>query len=108
MTQIARLIDDADTRPADPFAGQAPDARPRSLAATRIGLTNFRSYARSELRIETGPVVLAGANGTGFAVDVRPLGASTLATTMPMNSPVTSSAGRALPIARKVTGASSR
>jgi DNA replication and repair protein RecF len=69
LTQTARLIDDANARPPDPFAGQGPGARSgaaiRALAATRIGLTNFRSYARTELKIEAVPVVLAGANGTG-------------------------------------------
>ena len=60
-------MDDADQRPGDPFAGQDPFAKvgARPLAVTRIGLTNFRSYARSEVRIEALPVVLAGANGTG-------------------------------------------
>ena len=36
-----------------------------ALAVTRISLTNFRSYARTELRVAGWPVVLAGANGTG-------------------------------------------
>ena len=63
MTQVARFIDDATARPADSFAG--PGLGARALSATRIGLTNFRSYARAEVTIETLPVVLAGANGTG-------------------------------------------
>jgi DNA replication and repair protein RecF len=60
-------MDDAQQRPADPFAGQdrRAEARPCALAATHIDLTNFRSYARAELRIAPLPVVLAGANGTG-------------------------------------------
>ena len=65
MTQTARLIDDAHARAADPFAGRGPEPSARSLAATRIALTNFRSYARSDLRTAAAPVVLAGANGTG-------------------------------------------
>ncbi|MSP95247.1 MAG: DNA replication/repair protein RecF [Alphaproteobacteria bacterium] len=36
-----------------------------ALALTRIGLLNFRSYARAELGAGTGIVVLAGANGSG-------------------------------------------
>jgi DNA replication and repair protein RecF len=67
LTQTARFMDDAQQRPADPFAGQDRplQARPCALAATHIDLTNFRSYARAELRIAPLPVVLAGANGTG-------------------------------------------
>ncbi|HXJ01552.1 MAG TPA: hypothetical protein VNH44_10030, partial [Micropepsaceae bacterium] len=61
MTQIARLMDDAKERPVDPFAGE----RNCVLAATRVSLTNFRSYAGAELRVPATPVVLAGANGTG-------------------------------------------
>ena len=63
MTELARFRDDAEPRPAGPFAG--PGASAHALAATRVGLTNFRSYARAELTIQTLPVVLAGANGTG-------------------------------------------
>jgi DNA replication and repair protein RecF len=58
---MARLINDANTRPGDPFAA----APARALAAVRIGLTNFRSYSRAELCVDAVPVVLAGANGTG-------------------------------------------
>jgi DNA replication and repair protein RecF len=65
LTQVARLIDDANARPGDPFAGQDSGTPVRTLAATRIGLTNFRSYARAELPIDALPVVLAGANGSG-------------------------------------------
>jgi len=54
-------MDDATPRPGDPFAAACGCA----LAVTRIILTNFRSYAGAELRVEAGPVVLAGANGTG-------------------------------------------
>jgi len=54
-------MDDANSRPGDRFAA----ADPRALAATRVSLTNFRSYARAELRVDALPVVLAGANGTG-------------------------------------------
>src|SRR5258706_2893711 len=54
-------MDDATSRPGDPFATVYGCA----LAVTRIILTNFRSYARAELRVDAGPVVLAGANGTG-------------------------------------------
>src|SRR4051812_24237770 len=54
-------MDDATPRPADSFAAVHGGA----LAVTRILLTNFRSYARAELRVDPGPVVLAGANGTG-------------------------------------------
>jgi len=54
-------MDDATSRPGDPFATVYGCA----LAVTRIILTNFRSYARTELRVDAGPVVLAGANGTG-------------------------------------------
>jgi len=54
-------MDDAEQRPVNALAGQGACA----LAATRVGLTNFRSYARAELRIEAHPIVLAGANGTG-------------------------------------------
>jgi len=50
---------------AGPFAGQASGVQPRVLAATRVALTNFRSYARTELTTQALPVVLAGANGTG-------------------------------------------
>jgi len=46
-------IDDANTRAAC------------ALAATRVGLSNFRSYERAELCVDATPVVLAGANGTG-------------------------------------------
>ncbi len=54
-------MDDAVTRPGDLFA-----AGPRcSLAATRVALTNFRSYSRAELHVEAAPVVLSGANGIG-------------------------------------------
>jgi DNA replication and repair protein RecF len=35
------------------------------LAVTRLGLTNFRSYARAELEPGARPVVLAGPNGAG-------------------------------------------
>jgi DNA replication and repair protein RecF len=35
------------------------------LAVTRVGLTNFRSYASVEIRAGGTPVVLAGANGAG-------------------------------------------
>jgi DNA replication and repair protein RecF len=35
------------------------------LAVTRLVLTNFRSYARAELCLAHGPVVLAGPNGAG-------------------------------------------
>ncbi len=55
-------MDDAEQRPGDPFAA---GARPCALSVTRIALTNFRSYARSELNVSAAPVVLAGANGTG-------------------------------------------
>jgi DNA replication and repair protein RecF len=61
LRQIASLMDDAEKRPVDPFAGK----RACALAATRVSLTNFRSYARAELQIAPQPVVLAGANGTG-------------------------------------------
>ena len=54
-------MDDANQRPADSFAGDVA----HTLAATQISLTNFRSYARSQVRVEAQPVVLAGANGTG-------------------------------------------
>src|SRR5258707_6675411 len=54
-------MDDATTRPGDPFAAVYGCA----LAVTRIILTNFRSYARAELRVDACPVILAGANGTG-------------------------------------------
>src|SRR5260370_287889 len=54
-------MDDADPRPADPFAV----AGARALAATRVSLNNFRSYRIAELQLEGRPVVLAGANGTG-------------------------------------------
>ena len=36
-----------------------------ALAATRIALTDFRSYAESELCVDPCPVVLSGANGIG-------------------------------------------
>ena len=61
MTNTARLVDDGTLRSGEPFAA----ARSRALAAVRVSLTNFRSYPRSELRVDTLPVVLAGANGTG-------------------------------------------
>jgi DNA replication and repair protein RecF len=54
-------MDDATTRPGDPFAVPSRCA----LAAVRLSLTNFRSYGRAELRVEPLPVVLAGANGSG-------------------------------------------
>src|SRR5882672_3961056 len=54
-------MDDATTRPGDPFAAVYGCA----LAVTRIILTNFRSYARADLKVDACPVVLAGANGTG-------------------------------------------
>src|SRR5437763_668123 len=54
-------MDDADTRPGDPFAVSPGCA----LAAVRLSLTNFRSYGRAELRVDALPVVLAGANGSG-------------------------------------------
>jgi DNA replication and repair protein RecF len=54
-------MDDATTRPGDPFAV----AYGCALAVTGIILTNFRSYARAELRVDASPVILAGANGTG-------------------------------------------
>jgi DNA replication and repair protein RecF len=41
------------------------ETRRRPLAVTRLGLTNFRSYARAELTLSGRPVVLAGANGAG-------------------------------------------
>jgi DNA replication and repair protein RecF len=37
----------------------------RTLAVTRISLTNFRSYARAELELSGRPVVLVGPNGAG-------------------------------------------
>ena len=54
-------MDDATLRPGDPLAAVHGCA----LAVTRIILTNFRSYARAELRVAAWPIVLAGANGTG-------------------------------------------
>mgnify|MGYP003345256474 CR=1 FL=1 len=60
MIQAARLRDDATARPGTPIPGVAP-----ALALTRIALMNFRSYARAELGLTPGIVVLAGANGTG-------------------------------------------
>lgn len=45
-----------------------PAPRPLSRLAARIHrlqLTNFRSYRRAELNIESGPIVLLGANGAG-------------------------------------------
>jgi DNA replication and repair protein RecF len=59
-------MDDADRRPGDPFAGQATRTESAcALAVTQVDLTNCRSYARGCLRVESLPVVLAGANGTG-------------------------------------------
>ena len=55
-------MNDAGQRPGNPFAAGA-SACP--LAVQRVALTNFRSYARAELEVESVPVVLAGANGTG-------------------------------------------
>jgi len=55
-------MDDAGQRPGNPFA---TGAQACALAVTRIALTNFRSYASSELDVDAVPVVLAGANGTG-------------------------------------------
>ena len=54
-------MDDAGTRPEDPFVAPPGCA----LAAVRVSLTNFRSYVRAELHVEARPVVLAGANGAG-------------------------------------------
>ena len=42
-----------------------PGAETCGLAVTRVGLTNFRSYARAEIVAGRTPVVLAGANGAG-------------------------------------------
>ena len=53
MRHASLPIDDANTRAAC------------ALAATRVGLSNFRSYERAELCVDATPVVLAGANGTG-------------------------------------------
>jgi DNA replication and repair protein RecF len=44
---------------ATPFTGAC------ALAATRVGLKDFRSYAESELRVAPVPVVLCGPNGIG-------------------------------------------
>src|SRR3954469_22490638 len=55
-------MDDAAERPGNPFAGGAGRC---ALAVGRIALTNFRSYAAAELHVDSIPVVLAGANGTG-------------------------------------------
>jgi DNA replication and repair protein RecF len=57
LEQAARFIGDGAMRP------EAVPAIP--LALSRLILVNFRSYRRAELRLPPGPVVLAGANGTG-------------------------------------------
>ena len=48
---------------ARPLSVGAPLAAP--LAVTRLQLTNFRSYAATELAVAAAPVVLAGPNGAG-------------------------------------------
>lgn len=61
MKQTVRLMEDASVRPGTSF----PAREPVVLGVTTIGLTNFRSYARAEVRVAPAPVVLAGPNGTG-------------------------------------------
>jgi len=58
--------------PAAPGGAAAVGALPeratsagRTLAVTRLTLTNFRSYARAEIAVGGRPVVLAGQNGAG-------------------------------------------
>jgi DNA replication and repair protein RecF len=53
-------MDDADSR-----RGVASPARLPLLSLAKLTLTNFRSYARADLEVASGPVVLAGANGSG-------------------------------------------
>ncbi len=45
--------------------GQARMARPAALAATRLDLQDFRSYAQLRLGLDSSPVVLVGPNGAG-------------------------------------------
>src|SRR6201996_5831531 len=45
--------------------GETASVAVSRLAVTRLRLTNFRSYAASELNIAGAPVVLAGPNGAG-------------------------------------------
>ena len=50
-----------------PGSGARPQGAPLAapLAVTRLQLTNFRSYAATELSVAAAPVVLAGPNGAG-------------------------------------------
>jgi DNA replication and repair protein RecF len=57
LEQAVRLCGDGAARP------EVTPAIP--LALSRLSLVNFRSYARAELCPGSGPVVLAGPNGTG-------------------------------------------
>jgi DNA replication and repair protein RecF len=46
--------------------GLEPKAAETAVGLTRLGLTDFRSYERAELRLDAGfPVVLTGPNGAG-------------------------------------------
>jgi len=57
LENTARLIDDANMRPAASSADW--------VALRRLRLVNFRSYVDTTLDVSSRPIVLAGANGSG-------------------------------------------